>query len=93
MANHKSAQKAHLKSLRSQERNQSILSRIKTFIKKFEEIAGASGYSDETRQAFSKAESEIMKGVTKGVLHKNTAARKVSRFAKKLKALEATTPA
>ncbi len=89
MANHKSAEKAHLKSLRNQERNKSILSRIKTYIKKFEDVAAISGYCDEVRLAFSKAESEIMKGVTKGVLHKNTAARKVSRFAKKLKALEA----
>jgi small subunit ribosomal protein S20 len=90
MANHKSAQKSHLLSLRNQQRNRSILSRIKTYIKHFEDVAVTSGYSEESRKAFSKAESEIMKGVTKGILHKNTAARKVSRFAKKLKALEAT---
>ena len=44
---------------------------------------------DEAQQAFRAAESEIMRAVTKGVIHKNTAARKVSRLAKRVKALEA----
>jgi small subunit ribosomal protein S20 len=88
MANHKSAIKAHKQSLKNRDRNQSILSRIKTYIKKFED-ALASGKSAEVAEAFRVTESEIMRGVSKGVLKKNTAARKVSRFAKKAKLLEA----
>lgn len=87
MANHKSAVKAHTKSIKSRDRNISILSRIKTFIKKLEEMI-TSGNHDEAKVAFQKAESEIMKGASKGALKKNTASRKVSRYSKKLKTLE-----
>lgn len=83
MANHKSAEKAHRRSLRNKARNQSILSRIKTAIKKFETaLAGAAA---DIQSLFRSAESEITKGVSKGVMHKNTASRKVSRLTKKMK--------
>ena len=85
MANHKSAVKAHKKSLKNRTNNISILSRIKTFIKKVEE-AITSGKADEAKSAMRSAESEIMRGVTKGVLKQNTASRKVSRLVKKVKA-------
>jgi small subunit ribosomal protein S20 len=84
MATHKSALKAHRRSLKRRERNISVISRIKTFIKKFELSLGAEKSEDKTA-AFRKAESEIMRGVSKGVLKKNTAARKVSKFARLLK--------
>ncbi|MCE2993468.1 MAG: 30S ribosomal protein S20 [Alphaproteobacteria bacterium] len=87
MANHKSAVKAHDKSLKNKARNQSILTKIKTFIKKVEAcITG--GSSVEAQSAMRNAESEIMRGVSKGALKKNSASRKVSRLTKKVKALE-----
>lgn len=88
MANHKSAAKAHKQSLQNKTRNQSIMSRIKTFIKKMED-AIVSGKSAEAKEAFRTVESQITRGVSKGVFKKNTAARKVSRFSKKVKSLEA----
>lgn len=88
MANHKSAVKAHKQSLKNRDRNISILSRIKTYIKKFEDTL-TSGKAAEAKEALRAAESEIMQGVSKGVFKKNTAARKVSRFTKKVKSLEA----
>jgi small subunit ribosomal protein S20 len=87
MANHKSAVKAHKKSLVRRARNISILSRIKTFIKKVEELI-VSGKQDEATMAMRKAESEIMKGVSKGVLKKNSGSRKVSKLTKKVKSLK-----
>lgn len=84
MANHKSAIKAHKQSLKSRARNLSILSRVKTFVKKFE-TSLSTGKVEDMRENFRNAESEIMKAVTKGVYKLNTAARKVSRFAKKMK--------
>lgn len=85
MANHKSAIKAHKQSQKRNERNVSLLSRIKTFMKKLEQ-AITSGSKEEAQTAFKNAESQIMKGVSKGVIKKNTAARKVSRLSKKVKA-------
>jgi|JI10StandDraft_1071094.scaffolds.fasta_scaffold941562_2 small subunit ribosomal protein S20 len=87
MATHKSAVKAHRISLKNKDRNQSILSRIKTFIKKLEEML-TSGDHTAAKTALQNAESEIMKGASKGALKKNTAARKVSRLTKKVKKLE-----
>lgn len=88
MANHKSAVKAHKQSLKNKARNQSIISKVKTFIKKFEEML-KSGSKEDTKTAFVKAESEIMKSASKGVMKKKTASRKVSRLNKKMKAAKA----
>lgn len=87
MATHKSAIKAHEKSLRTKDRNQSIISRIKTFIKRVEACLTAAK-PVEAKEAMKNAESQIMRGVQKGVLKKNTASRKVSRLTKRVKALE-----
>lgn len=84
MANHKSAQKAHELSLLRAARNKSILSRMKTFIKKLEALL-TSGTPEQAREEFRTTESEIFKAVSKGVLHKNTAARKISKLSKKVK--------
>ena len=86
MANHKSAIKAHKQSLKRKDRNSEFLSRIKTFVRKVEEFISSSK-PNEARAAVQKAESEIMKGVAKGILKKNTAARKVSRLVKKAKSI------
>ncbi|RBI84607.1 30S ribosomal protein S20 [Rhodosalinus halophilus] len=66
--------------------NRARRSRIRTFLRKVEE-AIASGDKAAATEALRAAQPELMRGVTKGVLHKNTAARKVSRLAKRVKAL------
>ena len=59
--------------------NKNRRSRIRTFLKKVEE-AIASGDKDAAGVALREAQPELMRGVTKGVYHKNTAARKMSRL-------------
>ncbi|MDR0677332.1 MAG: 30S ribosomal protein S20 [Holosporaceae bacterium] len=81
MANHKSALKRIRRNRKSESLNKGRISRIRTFIKKFISSLGMENVSTD----FSRAQSEIQKGVTKGVLHKNTAARKISRLNKTLK--------
>ncbi len=66
--------------------NKARRSRIRTFLRRVEE-AIASGDTDTARDALKSAQPEIMRGVTKGVLHKNTAARKMSRLSSRVKAL------
>jgi small subunit ribosomal protein S20 len=61
-------------------------SRIRTFLRKVEE-AIASGDKDAASAALRAAQPELMRGVTKGVVHKNTAARKMSRLASRVKAI------
>ncbi|NCO86065.1 MAG: 30S ribosomal protein S20 [Rhodobacterales bacterium] len=61
-------------------------SRIRTFLRKVEE-AIASGDKDAAAIALRSAQPELMRGVTKGIVHKNTAARKMSRLASRVKAL------
>ena len=86
MANHKSAKKRIRRNLARAEINKSRISRIRTFIKKVE-LAITAGDSDEARKALRLAQPEIMRGVNKGVLHKNTASRKMSRLAASAKKL------
>ena len=66
--------------------NKARRSRIRTFIRKVEE-AIASGNAEAAKAALQAAQPELMRGVTKGVVHKNTAARKMSRLAARVKAL------
>lgn len=61
-------------------------SRIRTFIRKVEE-AIASGSAEAAAAALRAAQPELMRGVTKGVVHKNTASRKMSRLAARVKAV------
>lgn len=61
-------------------------SRIRTFLRAVEE-AIASGDQAAAAAALKAAQPEIMRGVTKGVMHKNTASRKVSRLAARVKAV------
>jgi len=62
------------------------VSRIRSFVKKVEKAIVA-GDKDAAQAALRAAEPEVMRGVTKGVLHRNTAARKISRLAKRANAL------
>jgi small subunit ribosomal protein S20 len=66
--------------------NKARRSRIRTFLRKVEE-ALATGDKDAAAAALKAAQPELMRGVTKGIVHKNTAARKMSRLAARVKSL------
>ena len=66
--------------------NKARRSRIRTYLRKVEE-AIASGDKDAAQSALRAAQPELMRGVTKGVFHKNTASRKMSRLAARVKAI------
>ena len=87
MASHKSAKKSIRKTARQRLVNISRLSRIRTFVKKVEQLILEKSAKPEMEVAFSSMQKEIMRGVSKNVIHKNAAARKISRMAKKMKAL------
>lgn len=70
--------------------NKGRRSRIRTYLRKVEE-ALASGNQDAAAIALKNAQPEMARGVTKGVLHKNTVARKMSRLASRLKTLATAT--
>lgn len=86
MANHKSAEKRFRQTKTRTARNRARVSRIRTFVKKVE-LALASGNKDAAADALKVAQPELHRGVTKGVLHRNTAARKLSRLSARLKKL------
>ncbi len=86
MAHHKSALKRIRQTERRTEENRTRRSRIRTFVKKVES-AIMSGNKSDAQTAFQLAEPEIMRGVSKGVIKKETASRKVSRLSQKIKAL------
>lgn len=86
MAQHKSAKKRIRQTETRSAVNRSRTSRIRTFIKKVE-AAIASGNQADAQAALKTAQPEIMRGVTKGVLAKSTASRKVSRLSARIKAL------
>ena len=86
MSNHKSAEKAIRQIKKRTLVNKSRLSRIKTFIKKVEQ-AVVSNDKVKAQAEFKIAQSEIMKGVTKGLLKLNTASRKVSNLSARIKKL------
>jgi len=88
MANNPGAKKAIRKIARRTEVNKARRSRVRTFVRKFEEALEA-GNLDAAKTAFVAAESELMRAVGKGVLHKNTGSRKVSRLAARLRKAQA----
>ena len=88
MANTASARKRIRQTATRTLRNNSRKSRVRTFVKKVEQ-ALASGDKTLAAEALKAAQPEMQRGVTKGVLHLNTVARKISRLAKRVKALGA----
>lgn len=88
MANTPQSQKRARQIERRTEVNKARRSRIRTYLRKVEE-AIASGNADAARDALRAAQPELMRGVTRGVVHKNTAARKISRLSARVKALSA----
>jgi small subunit ribosomal protein S20 len=86
MANTPQSKKRARQSERRYAVNKARRSRIRTFLRKVEE-AIASGDKDAAGAALKAAQPELMRGVTKGVVHKNTAARKMSRLSSRVKAI------
>ena len=86
MANIKSAKKRARQTVRRTQVNHMRLSRIRTSVRKVE-TAIAAGDKAAARAAFAEAQPELHRGVTKGVLHRNTAARKLSRLSARINAL------
>jgi small subunit ribosomal protein S20 len=66
--------------------NHARISRIRTFVKQVES-AIAAGNKKEAAEALKKAQPELARGVARGVVHKNTAARKLSRLSKRVVSL------
>ncbi|HEX8642825.1 MAG TPA: 30S ribosomal protein S20 [Allosphingosinicella sp.] len=86
MANTPQAKKRIRRNARRSEINGARVSRIRTFVKQVE-AAIAAGDKDLALAAIRQAQPELMRGVSKGVLHKNTASRKISRLSKRVAAL------
>ena len=88
MANTTSAKKATRKIARRTAINTARRSRVRNYLRKVEE-AIASGNKEDAVNALKAAQPELMRAASKGVYHKNTAARKVSRLASRVKAISA----
>lgn len=86
MANTPQAKKRIRRNERRKVINGNRVSRIRTFVKKVE-AAIASGDKNAASEALKAAQPEMQRGVSKGVLHKNTVARKYSRLTKAVAAL------
>lgn len=88
MANHKSAEKRIRRNANRAAINGARLSRLRTFVKKVE-LAIASGDGSAAQSALKDAQPELHRGARHGVIHRNTAARKLSRLTARVKALNA----
>jgi len=88
MANTKSAKKATRKIARRTQVNRNRMSRVRTFVRRVEE-ALAVGDKAAAGEALKAAQPEVMRAARRGVLHRNTAARKISRLAARVKAISA----
>ncbi len=86
MASHESAKKSIRRSARQHAVNASRMNRIRTFIRRLEQAIAEKVSKESVLRAFSEMQKEIMKGVNKKVVHKNAAARKISRMSHKVKA-------
>ena len=86
MANTPQAEKRIRRNDRRAAINKARVSRIRTFVKKVESSLAA-GDAAAAAEALKAAQPEIMRSVTKGITHKNTASRKVSRLSARVKAM------
>ena len=89
MANSTQSKKRARQSEARADINKARRSRIRTFLRKVEE-ALAAGNQDAAAAALQLAQPELARGITKGVLHKNTVARKMSRLTSRVRGLAAT---
>lgn len=83
MANHASSKKRVRRNERRELINKNRRSRIRTFIKKIE-LALDAGNPEDAQNAFQQAQPEVSRGVSKGIMHKNTASRKMSRLSSRI---------
>ncbi len=88
MANIRSSKKRIRQTIRRTAINRDRIGRIRTFVKKVE-TAIAEGDAAAAREALRVAQPEVMRGVTRGVLHRNTASRRISRLNARIKSLQA----
>lgn len=86
MANHASAKKRVRRNESFATINSARRSRIRTFIKKVE-LEILSGNATGAREALQSAQPELQRSVAKGIMHKNTVARKISRLSARIKAI------
>ncbi len=86
MASHKSAEKRIRQIAKRTTINRARISRVRTFVKKVE-AAIATGNKEAARSALHVAQPELHRAITKGLLHKNTVSRKLSRLATRINAL------
>lgn len=86
MAHHKQAKKRIRRNARRAGINHTRIGRIRTFVKKVE-TAIAKGNKEEAQGALQSAEPELHRGVSRGVMHGNTAARKLSRLHARIRAM------
>ena len=83
MAHHQSAKKRIRRNAHRADINRSRLSRVRSFVKAVE-LAIASGDKDAAQAAFKAAQPEMQRGAQVGVLHRNTASRKISRLSRRI---------
>jgi len=92
LANHKSALKRIKQSEKRRLRNKAAMSKVKTLVKKFQ-TAVSSSDAQEAKQTLTSVVPAVGKSASKGIIHKNKAARIVSRLTRKLNAMAAQAPA
>lgn len=88
MANTKSAKKAVRKITTRTDINKARRTRLRSYVRQVEE-AIASGNAETAQEALRKAQPVIVKTAQSGVIHRNTAARKISRLSQRVKSLSA----
>ena len=88
MANTPSAKKATRKIARKTAINKTRRTRMRSFLRRVEE-AISSGDKNAAMDALKAAQPELMRAAQKGIVHKNTASRKMSRLSKRVKAIGA----
>ena len=88
MRKHPSAAKRHRQSITRHDRNQAIRSRVRTSVRQVREALAESN-TGAAQERLQQATRVIDKAVTKGVLHRNTASRKISRLTHALRQLTA----
>jgi small subunit ribosomal protein S20 len=86
MPHHKSAEKRLRQTVTLTAVNRARISRVRTFVNKVE-VAIATGDKASAQSALQEAQPELHRATTKGVMHRNTVARKLSRLAARINAL------
>ena len=86
MAHHKSAQKRIRSNARRAEVNTARVGRIRTFLKRVE-TAISTGNKESAQAEFKLAQPELQRGTTRGIIHRNTVSRKLSRLSARIKAM------